>query len=85
MAELPVIDISAPGASTALGRALEEIGFAYVTGHGVPEDLVDGAFAASRAFHASPEALKRSLAINEWHRGFMAMASSTVVRRAWRG
>jgi isopenicillin N synthase-like dioxygenase len=79
MAELPIIDISAPNAAAVLGSALEETGFAYIIGHGVPQDLIGGAFAASRTFHASPEALKRSLAINEWHRGFMAMASSTVV------
>ncbi|MGH7095089.1 MAG: isopenicillin N synthase family dioxygenase [Stellaceae bacterium] len=79
MSGLPVVDISAPGAAAALGRALEEIGFAYVVGHGVTQDVINAAFAASRAFHASPEGLKRSLAINEWHRGFMAMATSTVV------
>lgn len=79
MTGLPVVDIAAPRAATALGRALEEIGFAYIAGHGVPQPVIDGAFAASRAFHASPDALKRSLAINEWHRGFMAMATSTVV------
>ncbi|HTZ34922.1 MAG TPA: 2OG-Fe(II) oxygenase family protein [Stellaceae bacterium] len=76
---LPVIDISAPGAATALGRALEEIGFAYVAGHSVPQPTIDAAFAASRAFHASPLARKRSLAINEWHRGYIGMATSTVV------
>jgi isopenicillin N synthase-like dioxygenase len=76
---LPIIDIGAPDAAAALGRALEEIGFAYVAGHGVKQPVIDDAFAASRAFHTSPAALKRSLAINEWHRGFMAMASSTVV------
>jgi isopenicillin N synthase-like dioxygenase len=79
MTELAVVDISAPGAAGALGRALEEIGFAYIAGHGVARDVLDGAFAASHAFHASPGALKQSLAINEWHRGFMAMATSTVV------
>jgi len=79
MSGLPIIDIAAPGAAAALGRALEEIGFAYIAGHGVPQPVIDGAFAASRAFHASPDAQKRSLAINEWHRGFMAMATSTVV------
>jgi isopenicillin N synthase-like dioxygenase len=79
MSGLPVVDIAAPGAAAALGRALEEIGFAYIAGHGVPQAVIDGAFAASWAFHTSPDVLKRSLAINEWHRGFMAMATSTVV------
>jgi isopenicillin N synthase-like dioxygenase len=76
---LPVIDISAPDAAPALGRALETIGFAYVAGHGVPQSVIDGAFAASRAFHASTLAQKQSLAINAWHRGYMGMATSTVV------
>jgi isopenicillin N synthase-like dioxygenase len=62
-----------------LGRALGKIGFAYIGGHGVPQDVIDGAFTASRAFHASPDELKRALAINEYHRGFMWLASSTVV------
>ena len=79
MDALPVVDIAAPGAAAALGRALEEIGFAYIAGHGVPQSTIDGAFAASRAFHTSPLAQKRSLAINEWHRGYMGMATSTVV------
>jgi len=76
---LPVIDVAAPGAASVLGRALEEIGFAYVAGHGVPQSVIDGAFAASRAFHASTLAQKQSLAINAWHRGYMGMATSTVV------
>jgi len=76
---LPIIDIAARGAAAALGRALEGIGFAYIAGHGVPQPVIDAAFAASRAFHASEPALKQSLVINEWHRGFMAMATSTVV------
>jgi isopenicillin N synthase-like dioxygenase len=79
MSGLPIVDIAAPGAAAALGRALEEIGFAYIVGHGVPQTVIDGAFAASRAFHASPSEQKRSLAINEFHRGFMGLASSTVV------
>ena len=44
-------------------------------------------FAASRAFHASTLEQKRSLAINAFHRGYMGMATSTIVtssgRSAW--
>ena len=79
MSGLPIINIAAPDAAAALGRALEEIGFAYIAGHGVPQATIDSAFAASRAFHASSLAQKRSLAINDWHRGYMGMATSTVV------
>jgi isopenicillin N synthase-like dioxygenase len=79
MTGLPVIDIAAPEIAAALGRALEDTGFAYIIGHGVPRDTIDAAFAASRAFHASPLTQKQALAINEFHRGYMGLASSTVV------
>lgn len=63
----------------ALCEALATIGFAYVAEHGVPQALIDAAFAASREFHASPLALKQSLAINASHRGYMGVATSTIV------
>jgi len=37
------------------------------------------AFAASREFHASTLAQKQSIAINAFHRGYMGIASSTIV------
>lgn len=79
MSDIPIVDISASGAADALGRALEHIGFAYITGHGITSAVTEGAFAASRQFHASPLARKQSLAINAAHRGYMAMATSTIV------
>lgn len=88
MATIPVVDIGnsfAPDeaasirAARDLCTALERIGFAYVVGHGVPQASLDAAFAASRAFHAQPMERKRSLAINAFHRGYMGMATSTIV------
>lgn len=38
-----------------LGRALREIGFFYVTGHGVDESLAERAHAVARAFFALPD------------------------------
>ncbi|MBI3708740.1 MAG: isopenicillin N synthase family oxygenase [Proteobacteria bacterium] len=85
---IPIIDIgalaeprSAAAAATArsLCRAYETLGFAYIADHGVPQPLIDAAFAASAAFHAAPLARKQSVAINEFHRGYMAFAGSTVV------
>ena len=37
-----------------VGRACEEIGFLLVGGHGVPEALIDGTYAAARAFFDLP-------------------------------
>ncbi|MGY4976721.1 isopenicillin N synthase family dioxygenase [Streptomyces sp. 900105755] len=62
-AALPVIDISrfrAPGTARAaflaeLRSAAHEVGFFYVTGHGVPAALRDEALTAARAFFALPE------------------------------
>ena len=51
---IPVIDLGAAGASAEIGRACEATGFFYVTGHGVPDTVVDGVFAAARWF-ANPD------------------------------
>lgn len=53
-------------------RASEEVGFFYLAGHGVPQEIVDAAFAASREFHAMPDDVKRSLPINENNIGYLA-------------
>lgn len=60
---LPVIDISrfrAPGADrdaflAELRSAAHEVGFFYVTGHGVPAPLRDEVLNSARAFFALPE------------------------------
>lgn len=62
-----------------LRATFETIGFAYIAGHGVPPATIDAAFAASRAFHALPLDAKMAIRINAAHRGYMPMASSTIV------
>jgi isopenicillin N synthase-like dioxygenase len=88
MSAIPVIDIAplaepesaaAAEASRALCAAYEDLGFAYVTGHGVPRRLIDDCFTASRDFHAAPLERKRALAINEHHRGYLGLATQTLV------
>jgi isopenicillin N synthase-like dioxygenase len=88
MTRIPIIDI-APLAGTdaaAIGRvarelceAYEQVGFAYVQGHGITDTTIAEAFAASRAFHAATPEQKRSIAINDFHRGYMGYATSTIV------
>lgn len=63
----------------AIRAAYEDLGFLYIAGHGVPEDSIARAFAASRRFHALPLDAKMALKINEAHRGYMPMATSTIV------
>lgn len=43
----------------AIGRAFHEVGFVAVVNHGVPKDLIDNFYAASKAFFALPEEIKR--------------------------
>lgn len=88
MNAIPIVDLrgnldaGAPAAresAHALHDALSRIGFAYIAGHNVPPATREAAFAASREFHASSQARKDSLAINAFHRGYMGMATSTIV------
>jgi isopenicillin N synthase-like dioxygenase len=41
-----------------LGRALHEVGFIAVVHHGIPTDLVDDFYSASKAYFCLPEAVK---------------------------
>lgn len=88
MKHIPIVDLQgsldadAPAAqqrARELFEALSQIGFAYIAGHNVAPATREAAFAASRDFHASTLAQKQSLAINAFHRGYMGMASSTIV------
>lgn len=42
-----------------LGAAFHEVGFVAVENHGIPKELVNGFYTASKAFFALPEATKR--------------------------
>jgi isopenicillin N synthase-like dioxygenase len=42
----------------AIGKACEEVGFFKIRGHGVPQTLIDAAFATASDFFAQPQAVK---------------------------
>lgn len=84
---IPVIDLhgnrdagNEVAARTAkeLYQALSSIGFAYIAGHGVDPAIRESAFAASKEFHASDIKQKMSIGLNEFHRGYMPMASESI-------
>jgi isopenicillin N synthase-like dioxygenase len=87
--EIPVIDVAplAEGADpagraatvAALRDALERSGFAYLSGHGVPQQMIDRLRELSKAFHALPMEAKRRIVMNEFHRGYMPFSTSTIV------
>jgi isopenicillin N synthase-like dioxygenase len=83
--EIPVIDVGPafrgePGALERVAAevrcASERVGFFYLAGHGVPQAVIDAAFAASREFHAMPLEQKRSLRINENNIGYLPVMES---------
>ena len=60
-----------------IGSACRDIGFFYVRNHGVPQELMDKVFAASKSFFALPEATKADLSIakSKHNRGYVGMSA----------
>lgn len=89
---IPVIDISALGAvdgepddaaiAAQVRQACLNAGFFYLSGHGIDADLLSDVFAANRVFHDRPIAEKMKIRLNQWHRGYQALATSTLVSSA---
>jgi len=93
---IPVIDL-APALAGGAGlervaaqvrEASERVGFFYVQGHGVPQAIIDGAFAASREFHALPLPDKLALTLNQNNIGYLpvneSMQRASTVHKATR-
>src|SRR5436190_3455508 len=84
-AQIPVIDFGPcfagePGAlertAKVVRHACENVGFFYALNHGVPDSVVECAFAASRRFHALPLEQKLQLKLNENNIGYLPMNAS---------
>jgi isopenicillin N synthase-like dioxygenase len=82
MENLPVIDVSGLRSSVLaerravahlLGLACRNVGFFYVTGHGIPQSLRQNVFGAAKVFFETPEAEKErvSLLNSEHNRGYL--------------
>jgi isopenicillin N synthase-like dioxygenase len=82
--EIPVIDISAGLATVAaaIRRASTEVGFFYVSGHGVPTDVVEAAYNVSHRFFGRPEADKQQVKIDSRHRGFLTVGEAKMYEGA---
>ena len=84
-AQIPVIDFGPAFAGEPdsihrlageMRRACENVGFFYALNHGVPEAMIDRAFAASRRFHALPIEEKLKLRLNDNNIGYMPINAS---------
>ena len=58
--------------------AAENLGFFYVSGHGVSQQILDNAEAEARAFFSQPLADKMTVEINHQHRGFLRIGEATM-------
>src|SRR5690349_17119109 len=79
---IPVLDIAGylagePGALEAaaaeLRYALENVGFFYLAGHRVPQELIDRIFVETKRFHALPLDEKMKLRLNRSNNGYMPL------------
>ncbi|MEZ4664131.1 MAG: 2-oxoglutarate and iron-dependent oxygenase domain-containing protein [Caldilineaceae bacterium] len=84
--QIPIIDLAPLHEGTSAGldqvagaieNAYSQVGFGYLINHGVPQPLIDGLFEASRQFHALPRAEKMKIEVNQFHRGFIPINTST--------
>lgn len=60
-----------------LGRALEEIGFFSVINHGVPWELIEDIYDATRNLHALPQPQKEAITMDRTHGGYLGMGAGT--------
>lgn len=82
LGRIPLIDVGdylagEPGAlesaAAQLRFALENIGFYYLIGHGVPQPLIDRIFAETKRFHAQPIEKKMAVKLNRSNNGYMPL------------
>ena len=82
---IPVIDVADAfkGDGSAVDRVASEIeracttsGFFYVSGHGVPQEVIDRTLAEAQTFFHLPVEEKRRVGINARHRGWNALGDA---------
>ncbi|KAL1862502.1 hypothetical protein VTK73DRAFT_6878 [Phialemonium thermophilum] len=89
---IPIIDFGPlrsgrPEDATAVGKAVYEafrdVGFAYISNHGIPEEVIKEAFEWSAKFFALPQAVKEKAPhppYGWWHRGYSGIGREKVVQ-----
>src|SRR5258708_31398209 len=82
---IPLIDVaghlrgdaaSSCKAATQLRWAFENVGFYYLSGHGVPQSLIDRTYETAARFHAQPMAPKLALKVNEHNIGYLPISDA---------
>lgn len=83
---IPIIDIKnlysdVPSETDSIAddfiEAYSSLGFSYITNHGIDNQIISDVFDASKEFHSLPLREKNKIALNELHRGYIAIDTST--------
>ena len=86
--QIPVIDIKnlysdAPSETDRIANdfieAYSSLSFSYITNHGIDNKIISDVFEASRESHDLPLSEKNKISLNELHRGYIAIDTSTDV------
>ncbi len=72
-------------AATQLRWAFENVGFYYLSGHGVPQSLIDRTYETAARFHAQPMAKKLALKVNEHNIGYLPISNAASPQAAAQG
>jgi isopenicillin N synthase-like dioxygenase len=80
MTSLPIIDLSAPDATSNIGAAARAIGFFYITGHGLSDAALAEIFAQSRRLFALSPAHLAPIALTgqTGNRGYVGMKGESL-------
>jgi len=82
VSDIPIIDLShlsrpdSGDVPEQIATAMQRSGFFYITGHGVPEQVIAAAVEAARGFFRLPAEQKRKVAVTRHHRGFNALGDA---------
>ena len=84
--DIPKIDISGVDHNEFPKTLLEKFyhayytyGFGYIVNHDIEKDLIDQLFQASKTFHSLPLSEKMKVVLDDNHRGYIAINTSTDV------
>ena len=83
--KIPVIDVSKLRSGTSetahavalkIRQAAEEVGFFYITNHGIADAVIKQAYSAAKDFFSLPKKLKDSVKINANHHGYLSVGEA---------
>ena len=83
---IPVIDVTPlrdgsdpAGVGRALHAASQDVGFIYIKGHGIPEDVIDAARSCASDFFRRDAEIKKAVKVSAQHRGWLDAGAAVMV------